>query len=76
MDNLYYILRHFTKVGYRIKGIGIGRLCEMMRRYAARNTPPKPFVIDDFQGYAKFNCYLREHMGGRFFSAAHILMIS
>lgn len=35
----------------------------------------KSFVIEDFQGYAKFDCYLRERMGSRVF-VAHILMIS
>jgi FkbM family methyltransferase len=67
MRDIYYFLRRYTRLAYRIKGVGLGRLCEMLRRHAAKNSPSTPLQIDDFQGNSKFNCYLREHMGGQIF---------
>ncbi len=67
MREMYYFFRQLTKPAYRIKGIGFGRLCEMVRRYAVQNAPATALQIDDFRGGAKFNCYLREHMGGQIF---------
>ena len=67
MRSIFYFIRRFTQRAYRIKGIGLGRLCEMLRRFAAKNAPSTPLLINDFQGNAKFNCYLREHMGGQIF---------
>lgn len=64
---IYYMLRCLTQPAYRIKGIGLGRLCEFVRRQAARYAPQTPLVIDDFRGDAKFNCFLREHMGSQIF---------
>lgn len=60
-------LRKFTKPAYRIKGIGLGRVCEFIRRSVARLAPETPLVISDFQGRGKFACYLREHMGSQIF---------
>lgn len=67
MDSIYYFARQVTRPAYRIKGIGLGRLCERVRRYAAKNAPVYPLQINDFRGDAKFNCFLREHMGGQIF---------
>jgi FkbM family methyltransferase len=64
---LFFALRRFTKVAYGIRGIGLGRLCEAVRRYASRRAPAEPIQIDDFRGSAKFLCYLRDHMGGQIF---------
>lgn len=64
---LYFLVRKFTKAAYRVKGIGLGRLCEGIRRYASKHSPANPLVIDDFRGDAKFRCFLREHMGGQIF---------
>lgn len=67
MTALYYLLRQLTRPAYRIQGIGLGRLCEAVRRWAAKNAPSAPLPIDDFWGDARFNCYLKEHMGGQIF---------
>ena len=67
MTAFYYFLRSVTKPAYRIRGIGLGRLCELVRRWAARHAPQQPLQIDDFRGRARFNCFLREHMGGQIF---------
>lgn len=64
---LYFVLRKFTKAAYRVKGIGLGRVCEGIRRYASRHSPSTPLIVDDFRGDAKFRCFLREHMGGQIF---------
>ena len=65
--NALYLLRRLTIPCYRIKGIGLGRFCEMLRRLVARNVSNKPLLIDDFRGQAKLICHLREHMGGQIF---------
>lgn len=67
MTAIYYFLRCLTRPAYRIKGIGIGRICEFVRRWAARHAPQTPLLIDDFRGNARFRCFLREHMGGQIF---------
>lgn len=67
MTGVYYMLRRLTQPAYRIKGVGLGRICESVRRWAARHAPQTPFLIDDFRGNAKFRCFLREHMGGQIF---------
>lgn len=67
MNGIFYFLRTLTRPAYRIKGIGLGRLCEMARRWAARRAPHTPFLIKDFRGTASFRCFLREHMGGQIF---------
>lgn len=66
-DFLPFILRRFTQPAYRVKGIGLGRICEFIRRSVARSAPETPLVISDFQGGGKFACYLREHMGSQIF---------
>ena len=65
--SIWYIVRRLTRVAYRVKGIGLGRLSEAVRRYAARVAPEEPLIIEDFCGDLKFRCYLREHMGGQIF---------
>lgn len=67
MTAFFYALRHLTRPAYRIKGIGLGRICEYMRRWAAKHAPQAPLLIDDFRGNARFKCFLREHMGGQIF---------
>lgn len=67
MTHIYYILRRLTQPAYRVQGLGLGRLCELVRRWAARNAPKTPFLIQDFRGDAKFLCFLKEHMGGQIF---------
>ncbi len=67
MKRLFYLLRRFTTVAYRIHGIGLGRLCEMIRKWAARSAPAEPLLIQDFMGRGRFWCYLREHMGSQIF---------
>lgn len=67
MTAIYYFLRCLTRPAYRIKGIGIGRICEFVRGWAARHAPQTPLLIDDFRGNARFRCFLREHMGGQIF---------
>lgn len=63
----FYVIRGLTKIAYRIKGVGLGRLAEMVRRHAARVAPFEPFIINDFWGGFKFKCYVQEHMGGQIF---------
>jgi hypothetical protein len=67
MMSFFYFLRRVTQPAYQIKGVGVGRLCEIVRRLVARHAPSYPLQIDDFRGNTKFNCYLREHMGGQIF---------
>jgi FkbM family methyltransferase len=67
METIFNILRFFTKPAYRIQGIGLGRLCEFVRRWAARHAPETPLLIEDFRGGARFRCFLREHMGSQIF---------
>ena len=67
MNGIFYFLRTLTRPAYRIKGVGLGRLCEMARRWAARRAPHTPLLIRDFRGTALFRCFLREHMGGQIF---------
>ena len=67
MNSVYYLLRRLTQPAYRIRGVGLGRVCEAVRRWAARHASAAPLVIDDFRGDARFRCYLREHMGGQIF---------
>lgn len=67
MTSVYYFLRRLTQPAYRIKGIGMGRICELVRRWAARYAPETPLLIDNFRGDALFMCFLREHMGGQIF---------
>lgn len=67
MTLAYYALRQLTHRTYRIKGIGLGRLSELVRRMAAKYARQTPFLIEDFRGDAKFMCYLKEHMGGHIF---------
>lgn len=67
MTDIYYMLRRLTQPAYRIKGVGLGRICEAVRRWAARHAPQTPLLIDDFRGNAQFRCFLREHMGGQIF---------
>lgn len=67
MSSVYYFLARFTRLAYRIRGIGLGRICELVRRMAARYGPPTPLIIDNFRGDCKFMCYLKEHMGSQIF---------
>jgi len=67
LNSAYYLLRRLTRPAYRITGIGLGRVCELIRRTAAKHAPRTPLVINDFRGHAKFNCYLRDHMGSQIF---------
>lgn len=67
MAGIYYMLRRLTQPAYKIKGIGLGRVCELMRRWAARHAPETPLIVDDFRGDTQFKCFLREHMGGQIF---------
>lgn len=67
MTGIYYMLRRLTQPAYRIKGIGLGRICELVRSWTARHAPQTPLMIDDFRGDAKFKCFLKEHMGGQIF---------
>jgi FkbM family methyltransferase len=67
MTSLYYMLRRLTQPAYRIKGLGLGRICEFVRRWVARHAPQTPLRIDDFRGDTKFECFLKEHMGGQIF---------
>lgn len=67
MTSVYYYLRHFTQPAYRIRGIGLGRVCELIRRVAAKYAPPEPLIVENFRGDARFRCFLKEHMGGQIF---------
>jgi FkbM family methyltransferase len=67
MNAIYYFLRRLSQPAYRIKGIGLGRICEFVRRWAARHAPQTPLLINDFRGHSRFKCFLREHMGGQIF---------
>lgn len=67
MRDIYYFIRHPTQPAYRIKGIGLGRLCETVRLYAARKASATPLPKDDIRGPAKSNCYLRVHLDGQIF---------
>ena len=67
MQHIYYMLRRVTQRAYEIKGFGLGRICEFIRRWASRHAPVTPLLISDFRGDAKFRCFLREHMGGQIF---------
>lgn len=67
MNGIFYFVRVFTKPAYRIKGVGLGRVCELMRRWAARHASQTPLVIRDFRGTASFRCFLKEHMGSQIF---------
>lgn len=67
MTAIYYFLRRLTQPAYRIKGVGLGRICEIVRRTAARHAPQTPLLIEDFRSDARFMCYLNEHMGSQIF---------
>jgi len=67
MTKMLHLLRHLTRPAYQVQGIGLGRLCESVRRHAAKIAPKTALRIDDFRGASKFNCYLHEHMGGQIF---------
>jgi FkbM family methyltransferase len=67
MERIYRVARRLTKVAYRIKGIGLGRLCEMIRTSVARSSRGKVILIEDFMGSLKFYCELSEHMGSQIF---------
>lgn len=67
MSAVFYFLRRLTQPAYRIKGLGLGRICEAVRRWAAKHAPAAPLLITDFRGHAQFRCFLREHMGGQIF---------
>lgn len=67
MTAIYYFLRRLTQPAYRIKGLGLGRICEVVRRTAARHAPQTPLLIEDFRSDARFMCYLKEHMGSQIF---------
>lgn len=67
MNGIFYFLRILTRPAYRIKGIGLGRICEWARRWAARHASDTPLVIRDFRGTASFRCFLKEHMGSQIF---------
>lgn len=67
MTAVYYFLRRFTQPLCRIRGVGLGLVCEFVRRWAARHAPQTSLIIDDFRGGARFRCFLREHMGGQIF---------
>lgn len=67
MNGIFYFLRIFTRPAYRIKGVGLGRACEGVRRWASRHAPEAPLLIRDFRGIAMFKCFLGEHMGGQIF---------
>ena len=67
MKSTAYLLRKFTVRAYRTKGLGLGRLCDLIRRLSARCTSGAPLVIRDFQGTGVFACHLDEHMGSQIF---------
>ena len=67
MTQIYYFLRTLTQLLYRIKGLGLGRLCESIRLWAARHARLTPYVINNFRGDTSFRCFLKEHMGGQIF---------
>jgi FkbM family methyltransferase len=67
LNIFYFFLRSLTQPAYRIRGVGLGRLCELTRRWAAKNGPNHPLLIKDFRGHARFLCHLKEHMGGQIF---------
>lgn len=67
MIGAFYFLRGLTQTAYRIKGIGMGRVCEFIRRWASRHAPAEPLIIQDFRGDGKFRCFLNEHMGSQIF---------
>jgi len=67
MTKIFYLLRYVTRPAYRVSGIGLGRVCEWIRRYAAKKCSRAPFLISDFRGNAKLKLYINEHMGGQIF---------
>jgi FkbM family methyltransferase len=67
MDRIYRIGRQFTQRAYRIRGIGLGRVCEAVRKTVAKNARGTVVLIDDFMGASKFYCELDEHMGSQIF---------
>jgi FkbM family methyltransferase len=60
-------IRKVTMRAYPIRGIGLGRACEFIRRTVATHAPDEPVLVQDFQGSAAFLCYLKEHMGSQVF---------
>lgn len=60
-------LRKVTMRAYPIRGVGLGRACEFVRRTVARYAGDEPVLVRDFQGSAAFLCYLKEHMGSQVF---------
>ncbi len=65
--NKFFILWCFTRSAYRVRGVGLGRLCEAIRRWASRYVPSEPLLIQDFFCSVKFWCYLQEHISSQIF---------
>lgn len=63
---MLFALRKLTRILYRLRGTGLPRIAELIRKLAGKYGPVKPLIINDFFG-AKFYCHLREHMGGQIF---------
>lgn len=61
------VTRQLTMRAYPIRGIGLGRVCEAIRKRAAHSAPAQPVVVEDFQGHGRFACHVREHMGSHIF---------
>lgn len=59
--------RSLVRRAYQIRGIGLGRVCEFVRKWAASRWPGRVVLIDDFRGGLKFHCRLDEHMGSQIF---------
>jgi FkbM family methyltransferase len=67
MNFVFFALRKFSIPAYKIKGLGFGRLCELIRRISSKLCGEEALLITDFRGGLSFRCFLKEHMGGQIF---------
>ena len=59
--------RHWVRWLYALKGTGLPRLAELIRKIQAKRHPNAEIIIDDFGGDSKFACRLNEHMGSQIY---------
>lgn len=59
--------RNWVRGLYALRGTGLPRVAEFIRKTMAKRYPNTEMVIDDFGGGAKFVCYLGEHMGSQIY---------
>ena len=61
------LFRHFVRFLYKLRGTGLPRLAESIRKIYAKNNPEIKLTIDDFMGKLKFSCHVGEHMGSQIY---------